>query len=393
MKRFKTSELQRGMIFHIQDRDRGFVFIGRVRFYGLDFIQFDVLPKNEAPSCRNHGIYTFNIGSSFSLHGMKWDEKRNGYVYDESIITSEYLVIDDVDKDNDQHTKFDVKKAEDLLYEGKWHIQDHDTKFQFYGIFKSIHPDELTFHIMDRTIGISRGTYAFPAGSHFNLHKLRLDKDKKEWIFSSGPNHVIDWKDITETDDDEVDVKEEKDMKLDSWKDCVIKDNAWFVNDQIKDGDVIDRLKTDTIDIKGKMKIANISYGMIHIESDNIDGIIGTINLEITRDMRIFKPDSPDNPGILVQQQKCKFNPELRAGKFYRVVNSHLFLQYVMYVRSINGDSIYANLINMITDLDNKSSVTVTGKMLDIAELSEYKFDEIDIFKNCFGSIRCGKMV
>lgn len=272
--------------------------------------------------------------------------------------------------------KFDVKKAEDLLYEGKWHIQDHDTKFQFYGIFKSIHPDELTFHIMDRTFGISRGTYAFPAGSHFNLHKLRFDKDKKEWIFSSGPNHIIDWKDITEIDNRD-NVVEEKDMKLDSWKDCVIKDNAWFVNDQIKDGDVIDRLKTDTIDIKGKMKIANISYGMIHIESDNIDGIIGNINLEITRDMRVFKPDSPDNPGILVQQQKCKFNPELRVGKLYWIANADLEFQYLMHVKSINDKSINVNLINTTDEFDNTSQFDIIGKSFDITELLEYKFMEV----------------
>lgn len=276
--------------------------------------------------------------------------------------------------------KFDVKKAEDLLYDSKFHIQDHDNKFQFYGIFKSVNPDELTFYITDRAYGsISRGIYTFPSGSNFTMHKLRLDADKKEWIYAA-TGHIINWKDITETDESK---KEGEDMEPNFWKDCVIKNTEWIVNNQIKNGDTVYRIKTDTIDIIGNMIIQNTAYGMMHVEFDNDCECIGNFNIEITPNVRVFKTDSKDDPRILVQHQKCEFNPELRVGRFYRVVNSNLFLQYVMYVRSINVDSIDVNIINMITDLDNKCTITVTDKMLDITELFEYKFDEIDIFKNC----------
>lgn len=268
--------------------------------------------------------------------------------------------------------KFDVKKAEDLLYASKFHIQDHDNRFQFYGIFKSVNPDELTFYIMDRAYGsISRGTYTFPVGSNFTMHKMRLDEDNKEWVFT--PN-TIDWEDITEKDESN---EEEEDMKLDSWKDCVIKDNAWVVNGQIKKGYTIYRIKTDTIDIKGKMTIDNTTHGMMYVEFTNSDGSLDNINIKITPDMRVFKTESPDDSGILVQHQKAKFNPELRVGKLYHVANSNTGIQYMMHVKSITDNAIEVHIINTVKELNNTSSLTVTGKAFDIQELLEYKFKEI----------------
>lgn len=397
MKIFDCSDLERGMIFHIGDHDRGFVFVGRVRFYGSDFIQFDVLPMNEAPDCKTLGKYTFKIGSNFTLHGMKWDDKRNGYVYDESIITSEDLEKDDDNIEEDNHMKFDVKKEKDLL-EGEWRVQDHDNKFQFNGIFKSIEPDELTFYIAGPLAeSVCRGTYTFPAGSKFNLYKLRLDKDKKEWIYSPGPGHIIDWKDITETDEVDVDVKGDKEMKLDSWKDCVIKDNAWFVNDQIKVGDTIYRIKTDAIDIKGHMTIGSTSFGMLSVEFDYGDKDTDSIQIKIGPDMKVFKSGSPKqnerpriksnlcagsacsekDPGILVQHRERKFNPELRVGRLYHVADSNTGIQYMLHVKSITDNAIEVHIINTVKEINNTSSLTVTGKSFDITELLEYKFKEV----------------
>lgn len=382
MKIFDCSELQRGMIFHIQDRDRGFVFIGRMRFYGLDFIQFDVLPIKEQPSCKTLGMYTFDIGSKFTLHGVKWNDEQKEYVYDESIITSEYLEKDaeekymksDVKKDKKKKDiKFDVKKVEDLLYDSVWHIQDHDNKFQFNGTFKSVKPDELTFYICGPTVGSKiRGTYTLPVGSQFTLYKMRRDADNKEWTFA-GNN--LTFKDIAKNDND--DNKEEKDMKPNFWKDCVIKENAWVVNDQIKEGDTIYRIKTDSIDIRGKMTIGNTCYYMMYVEFTNSGESTDCINIEITPDMKVFKTDSTDDSGILVQQQKCKFNPELRVGKLYWITNSDLEFKYVMHVKSITNDSIDVHIINTIKELDNRSSLTVTGKSFDIKELLEFIFKEV----------------
>lgn len=265
--------------------------------------------------------------------------------------------------------KFDVKKAEELLYDSKFQIQDHDNKFQFYGIFNSATPDRLTFYITSSKVGFdSHGTYTFPAGSNFTIHKLKLDVYEGEWIYT--PN-IISWEDITEQDE------EEKEVKLDPWKDFVIKANAWYIDDQIKNGDAIYRLKTYAIDIKGKMTIDSTSYGMLCIKCINSDGGTDIINLDITPDMRVFKTDSNDDPGILVQHQKGKFNPELRTGRLYFVTTSELGLRYLVHAKSITDNSIDVDIIDTIADLGNSSSIKLTSKTFNITELLDYKFKEI----------------
>ena len=386
MKVFKTSELQRGMIFHIQDHDRHFHFIGRFQYSGSDFIQFDVLPMHEAPSCKTCGMYIFDIGSKFTLHGVKWDDKQQEYVADQWIISSKDLEkdVDDVKKDTeDHHMKFDVKKAEDLLYEGKWHIQDHDNKFQFYGMFKSLKPDELTFYIMGRPLGsISRGTYTFPAGSNFSLHKLRLDADKKEWIFAPGPGHIIDWKDITETDDSDnveeeqnmsEDIKEEKNVT--EWLSCVVSEDKWTVNEHIKRGDHICRIFNDKIDIKANMIIKTAGYYVISVHL--IDQGIDILNIEIDEKLRVCATHSPDDSGIPVRIDSNKFNPELHVGKLYHVVNSNKDIQYMIHVKSITDNDMEVHVISTVKESNGTSSLTVIGRLFDITELLEYKFKEV----------------
>ena len=273
--------------------------------------------------------------------------------------------------------RFDVKKAKDLLCDTIFLVRDHDNQFQFCGILKPSKPDELTFYIVcPADVSKIRGTYAFPVGSNFTMYKMEFDLYKKEWEYTST---AISWKDIIEKDDTkEEEMKEEKDMKLDdAWKDCVInKDNAWTVNDQIKVGDTIYRIKSDTIDIKGKMTIAYTSYyNMMHVEFNTTSGGTDSINIEITPDMWVFKTDSQNDPGILVQHHDAKFNPELRVGKLYHVTNSDF--QYMIHVKSITDDSIGVDIIETIRGLDNKSLLILTDKTFDIAKLLEYKFKEI----------------
>lgn len=266
---------------------------------------------------------------------------------------------------------FDVTTVIELLDDSVWHVQDHDNKFQFNGIFKSVRPDELTFNICGPTGGSEiRGTYTLPVDSKFTLYKMRRDADNKDWVFA-GNN--LTFKDIAKNNDN----KEEKEMKLNFWKDCVIKDNAWVVNDQIKEGDTIYRLKTDMIDIKGHMTVADTHGYMICVEFRNSSGHIDTINIDITPDMRVFKTESPDDSGILVQHQKCKFNPELCTGKLYWITNSDLEFKYLTHVKSITDKTIEVHIIKTVTELNNTSSLTVTGKSFDITELLEYKFKEI----------------
>lgn len=264
MKIFDCSELQRGMIFHIQDRDRGFVFIGRVRFYGLDFIQFDVLPIKEQPSCKTLGMYTFNIGSKFTLHGVKWNDEQNEYVYDESIITSE----------------------------------------------------------------------------HF----------EKDVEFTKGDDN----------------------MKLDSWKDFVIKDNTWSINPIIKKGDSVCRFFNDKFDIKANMTINYLGYGMIGFHMDDTDTDI--TNMEIDETMKVCATHSPDDPEVPVRINSYKFNPELCVGKLYIMTNINSKIQYVIHVKSITDKTIDVDIVDIIEDRYNERSVRTTGALYDIKDLLEYKF-------------------
>ncbi len=175
----------------------------------------------------------------------------------------------------------------------------------------------------------------------------------------------------------EKDDKEKKEMKLNSWKDCVVKDAAWVVNDQIKNGGTIYRIKTDYVDIKGMMTISNVNGPRISIDFDGMCGIPNTTKIYIVPEMRVFKTDSEDDPGLLLQDHEDIFNPELCVDKFYRVINSNTGIQYMMYIRSITDDAIDVIIINALKDLDNKSSIKTTNKEFDTTELIEYKFKEI----------------
>jgi len=380
---FKTSELKRGMIFHVKDRDRGFCFIGRLRFSGLDFIQFDVLPFKEEPSCKTYGTYTFDIGSRFSLHGVKWNDKRHEYQYDESIIMSEYLENDVKKTKEDSNMKFDVKKVENMLHDSVFHVQDHDNKFQFYGIFKYVKPDELMFFIGGSDVGSTvRGTYSFPAGSHFTLHRLRKDADNEKWVFAPGHENLIYWKDIMEmNDNEEKEMKEEKETNVEvwkvkpgSWKDCVVKGVSLIVNDQIKDGDTIYRITTDYVDIKGKMTINNVIGPRVSIDFDHMTGINRNMTIMLVPEMRVFKTDSENDPGFLLQEPIDIFNPDLHVGEVYPVINSNTGIQSMMHVKSITDTVIYVDIIPAIKDVLDKTSTKVISKSFDIGEFCEYKF-------------------
>ena len=166
-------------------------------------------------------------------------------------------------------------------------------------------------------------------------------------------------------------------MNIEVWKDCVIKDDKGIISDQINEKDTIYRIKTENIDIRGTMTVACASDGSMIAEFRNYTGYLETICIDITPEMRIFKTDSPDDPGILVQRQNLKFNPNLRVGKLYWIANADLKFQYVMHIRAITGNSVDVNIINTITDLNNTSSIKIIGKSFDITELLEYKFKEV----------------
>lgn len=169
--------------------------------------------------------------------------------------------------------------------------------------------------------------------------------------------------------------KEEKEMNIDTWKDCVIKDNTWSVNPIIKKGDRICRFFSDKFDIKANMTINYLGYGVIGFHMDDTDTDI--TNMEIDESMRVCATHSPDDPGVPVRISSNKFNPELRVGNLYWIANADLEFQYIMHVVCIVGTSIDVNLINTTTELDNTSSIKITGKSFDITDLLEYKFQKV----------------
>jgi hypothetical protein len=336
-------------------------------------------------------MYTFNIGSKFILHGVKWDDERKEYVYDESIIASEYLEKDDesiITNENinkeDCHMRFDVKKVHELLYDSKFHIQDHDNKFQFYGILKFIEPDKLTFYItgpFDESE--CRGTYTFPAGSKFTLHKLRLDADKKEWIYT---RDIIGWKDITETDDDtEEEMKEENNMveeekNTTEWLPCVVSDGTWTVNSFVNVGDHIYRIFNDKIDIKANMIIKSLGWSKINLHLTDIDTDI--LNIAVDEKLRVCQTSSENDPGTLVMKRKLDFNKELRSGGLYRIIDSSLNLQYLMYIKCYHGGYIDADIMHVIRG-EECSKIKIENEQLSLIDLKDMMFNRIYFTEGC----------
>lgn len=266
--------------------------------------------------------------------------------------------------------KFDVKKAEDLLYASKFHIQDHDNRFQFYGIFKSVNPDELTFYIMGREVGsISRGTYTFPTGSNFTMKKLKLDADKKEWIYATG--HIISWKDITEKDES----KEEKNMT--EWLPCVVSDGTWREDECVVKGTHIYRIFNDRFDIKGNMIINYLGYYMIGLHLIDADADIS--NIEIDKSMRVCLTSSENDPGTLVMKQNLDFNKELTPGCLYRVVDSALNFEYLMYIRCFTGEYIDADIMKPVIHEVKCSQIKTEHAQLSLIDLKGMMFSKMSL--------------
>lgn len=295
--------------------------------------------------------------------------------------------------------KFNVKKVHELLYDTKFHIQDHDNKFQFYGILKLIEPDKLTFYIAGPFDGSEcRGTYSFPAGSKFTLHKLRLDEDKKEWIYTPG---IIGWKDITETDDDNV--EEENNMSEEKnttgLLPCVVSsDDAWNINEDINNGDHIYRIFNDKFDIKANMIISHLGeYGMgciIGLHLIGADADISTI--EIDESTRVCQTSSENDPGTLVMKRKLNFNKALRSGCLYRIIDSSSNFKYLMYIRCFREGYIDADImkpvinegcINAIMKLVNNeeecSKIKTEHKQLSLIDLKDMMFNQIYFTEGC----------
>jgi hypothetical protein len=269
--------------------------------------------------------------------------------------------------------KFDVKKAEDLLYDSKFHIQDHDNKFLFYGIFKSVQPDELTFYITGPFVGSKcRGTYTFPVGSKFTLHRLTLDADKKEWVDTTG--HTISWKDIIVKDD-----KEETNMT--EWLPCVVSDGTWSVNEDVHKGDHIYRIFNDKFDVKANMTINYLGYYMIglHLIDENAD----ISNIEIDESMRVCLTSSENDPGTLVMKQKLNFNTELTPGCMYRVVDSALNFKYLMYIRCFTGGYIDVDIMKPVIHETKCSEIKTKHEQLSVIDLKDKMFSQIPLGKGC----------
>jgi hypothetical protein len=275
--------------------------------------------------------------------------------------------------------KFDVKKAEDLLYDSKFHIQDHDNKFQFYGIFKSVNPDELTFYITGPFVGSEcRGTYTFPAGSKFTSHKLKLDADKKEWVYETGK--IIGWKDVTVKDDEEEKKMDENNMT--TWLPCVVSDGTWSVNECVHKGDHIYRIFNDKIDIKANMIINYLGCYMIglHLIDENTD----ISNIEIDDSMRVCLTSSENDPGTLVMKQKLNFNTELTPGCLYRVVDSALNFKYLMYIRRFNGSGyIDVDIMKFAIHGVYYSKINTEPEQLSVIDLKGLMFSKMPLGEGC----------
>lgn len=286
--------------------------------------------------------------------------------------------------------KFNVKKVHELLYDTKFHIQDHDNKFQFYGILKLIEPDKLTFYIAGPFDGSSiRGTYAFPAGSNFTIHNMEFDMYKKEWVYTSD---IISWTDITETDNDDDDdnIEEENNMaeeekNVTGLLPCVVSDDTWSMNEWINNGDRIYRIFNDKFDIKANMTINyHGGYGIGCIISLHlIDTNANISNIAVDESLRVCQTSSENDPGTLLMKQKFDFNKALRVGCLYRIIDSSLNFRYLMYIRCFNEGYIDADIMKLTTYGEEHGKIKTEHKQLSLIDLKDMMFNQIYFTEGC----------
>lgn len=172
------------------------------------------------------------------------------------------------------------------------------------------------------------------------------------------------------------------------WLPCVVSDGTWRINKFINKGDHIYRIFNEKFDVKANMTIKSIGYGMISVHL--IDADVDIDNIEIGESLRVCDTSSENDPGRLVHYQRLEFNKELKPGCLYRVIDSELNFQYMMYIRCFIDGHVDADIMRPmiipegeIRDGVKYSVIEVKHEPLSIIDLKDMMFTQIHLGEGC----------
>lgn len=164
---------------------------------------------------------------------------------------------------------------------------------------------------------------------------------------------------------------------------CVVSsDNTWSINECINKGDHIYRIFNDKFDIKADMTIKSLGWIKINLHLMDLD--VDISNIEVDEKLRVCQTSSENDPGTLVMKRKFNFNKALRPGCLYRIINSSLNFQYLMYIRGFNEGHIDADIMKLAFDGEAEcSTIKTEHELLSIIDLKDLMFNQIYFTEGC----------
>lgn len=179
-------------------------------------------------------------------------------------------------------------------------------------------------------------------------------------------------------------MSEEVKKNVTEWLPCVISDGTWKITDSVNKGNRIYRIFNDKIDIKARMIVKSLGYYVISVHL--MDQGIDILNIELDDALRVCKTSAETDLGTLVMHPTLEFNQELKAGCLYRVVDSSLIFQYMMYIRHFNTECIDADIMKpiIIPEAEDKySAIDVKHELVSRIDLKDMMFNQIALGKGC----------
>lgn len=177
--------------------------------------------------------------------------------------------------------------------------------------------------------------------------------------------------------------KEEKNMT--EWLPCVISEDKWTINEHIKKDDRIYRIFNDKFDIKADMTVSQLGYYTIGLHL--IDPGATLLNVDIDEKLRVCFTSAETDPGTLVMKRELHFNKELKPGCLYRVVDSSLTFQYLMYIRCFLEEHIDVDIMKPILipgeTISKYSVIEAEHDLVSCIDLKDMMFNQIALGKGC----------
>lgn len=165
------------------------------------------------------------------------------------------------------------------------------------------------------------------------------------------------------------------------WLPCVVSDDNWRVNGHVNEGDHIYRIFNDKFDVKAIMTIKSLGWSKISLHLTDIDADI--LDIKVDEKLRVCQTSSENDPGTLVVKRDYTFNEELKPGCLYRVIDSELNFQYLMYIRRFNGAGYIDADIMKVAIHGLYSKINTEPEQLSLIDLKDMLFTQIPLGEGC----------